>query len=83
MAVEVSGTIEIDGVTYLSTEEVARRLSIWRRTVRRAIERGALDAIRIGHDLWVDERSIPRYRPVYGRGHWGPREKAEESPDVP
>lgn len=70
-----AGTIEINGVTYVSTREAARRLSVWTRTIRRAAERGSVDSIRIGQDIWIDERSLENYRPVYGRGNWGPRAK--------
>jgi len=73
VTVESENVLQMDGATWLSTEEVARRLSIWPTTVRRACRRGDLVGRRIGQDWWIDERSLVNYRPVYGRGNWGPR----------
>ena len=57
--------------TYLSVREVARRLAVSERTVRREIERGNLPAKRIGRILRIDPCDLavfdyqapPRRRP--------------------
>ena len=73
MAVGLDGVLIMEGKTYLSTREVARRLSVWTSTIRKACRRGELEALRIGRDWWIEESALERYRPVYGRGRWGPR----------
>jgi excisionase family DNA binding protein len=51
----------------LSLAEVARRLSISTRTVRRLIDAGYLEALRVGGQIRVEPAALDAYIAVYAR----------------
>lgn len=51
---------QLDAHGWLGTDEVARRLGITTRAVRRRIDRGTLRAVRVGRGWRVDPDTIER-----------------------
>ena len=50
---------------FLDTKEAASHAGVSRRTVQRWIDEGKVDAVRIGHRLWVDLTSLVRFLNEY------------------
>jgi excisionase family DNA binding protein len=48
----------------LSVTECARHHAVTRKTVQRAIQRGALAAERVGHIWVITEEACARYQPI-------------------
>ena len=46
---------------YMTVEEVAARLRVSKMTVYRAVERGDMDAIRVGRSIRVDKRDVFKF----------------------
>ena len=61
-----------NGERVVSTTEAARRIGVWPATVRKALDRkgSGLEAVKLYGRWYIVEKSIPRYKPVFGRGNF-------------
>ena len=66
----------------LTTEEVAERLGVTSRQVRRLIEAGSLPAVRLGRDLFVKPEDLANYKPR-PRGAGSHRSRSGQQPKKP
>lgn len=62
--------LEHNGERVVSVAEVARRKGVLPQTVRKAIQRHALKAVKIYGQHFIYESSVASYVPVEGRGNF-------------